>query len=221
MKKAIQQIIHPFYKKYHFWYHKKARKFKYRNVYTIVQPSVFSPIHTVSTKIFLDFIDDLDLADKKVLELGCGSGIISILSANKGADITASDINKIALESLLNVAKEQNLKVKTMLSDLFKNINNIDFDYIFINPPFYPKNPINTEEKAWYCGENFEYFHNLFEQLPNYLKTNTNCYMILSSDCDFETIQQLAIKHKLSFKIQLKKKTFFETNYIYKISKNS
>ncbi len=218
MKKIIRKITHPLYKRYHFWYHRKPRKYTYKNVYTVVQPSVFSPINTISTKVFLDFIDTLELKNKTVLELGCGSGIISIFSASKNGKVTATDINEIAMDSLSKVARDQNFNIKTIISDLFDKIENRPFDYIFINPPYYPKNANSISEQAWFCGGNFEYFHKLFNQLTSHLSDTTNCFMILSEDCEFNSIKNIASKNDLLLTQVLKKTTPLELNFIHKIN---
>jgi len=217
MKKVITKILSPFYKRYHFWLHRKPRKYSYKNVYTIVLPSVFSPVNTISTKVFLDYISKLDLEQKQVLELGCGSGIISIFSASKGAIVTATDINQTALNSLEKVSFEQDLKLNCLYSDLFKNINK-KFDYIFINPPYYPKNPKNTEEQAWFCGNDFEYFKDLFFQLTNQYLSSTKVYMILSDACNLNEIKKIATKNKLELVLVHTKKLLLEENYIFEIN---
>jgi len=220
MKNFLKKIIHPFYKHYHFWYHSKPRKYIYKKVWTIIYPTVFSPIHTQSTKIFLDYIFLLDLTNKSVLELGCGSGIISILSAYNNALVTATDINKIALNSLKKASLKQNLTINCIHSDLFQNIFKRDFDYIFINPPFYPKNARSINEKAWFCGEQFEYFEALFKQLPQFISKNTLVMMILSKDCKLNVIFDIALKNNLISTKIYTKKTFYDAHYIYKINAN-
>ncbi len=218
MKKIIKKIIHPFYKRYHFWYHKKPRKYRYGSVYTIVQPTVFSPIHTVSTKVFLDYISSLNLKDKKVLELGCGSGIISIFCASKDAKVTASDIHEIAVSSIQNVGLKQGFRINTLISNLFENIEDQSFNYVLINPPYYPKEPKNLEERAWYCGKDFDYFKNLFSQLEKRMDTNT--LMILSDTSDIKTIKKISNTYNLELKLLCSEKIAFEINYIYKVVKN-
>lgn len=216
MKKLLKKIIQPFFKRYYNWYQKKPRKYVYKNVYTIVQPTVFSPKNTISTNVFLDYINVLDLKNKTVLELGCGSGIISIFCASKKAKVVASDINKTAINSLLSVGLEQGYMMQTIVSDLFKNIPKLNFDYIFINPPYYPKKPTNMEEKAWYCGENFEYFEQLFQQLNENLSEHT--LMILSDDCELNQIQEIAKKNNLKLDSIFTKKLITEKNFIYRIN---
>ncbi|MCF6128468.1 methyltransferase [Flavobacterium sp. AS60] len=216
MRAFLKKISHPFLKLGLRLYYWKPRTFCYDNISIKVHPEVFPPQMTFSTKILLDFINDLDLKQKTFLELGCGSGIISLLAAKKGADVTSSDINQIALDYLATNASKNKLQLKIVHSDLFDKLKNQSFDYIIINPPYYPKKPKNIKEQAWFCGENFEYFEKLFVQLPSYLAT-ANCYMILSQDCDVEKIKAIGLKKALTFEVVLEKKELVETNYIFKV----
>ena len=107
------------------------------------------------------------------------------------------------------------IPLRVVHSDLFENLSDQRFDYIIINPPYYPKSPRNDKERAWFCGENFEYFENLFAQLPAYLAENT--WMILSEDCEIDHIQKLAVHNGLSFQLIFEKQVYMEKNYIFKI----
>ena len=148
LKKILSPIIQTVFKIYTL----KTRTFTYQSITVLVHPEIFPPQFTLSTKLLLKFIKPLDFTNKKVLELGCGSGIISLYCAKKGAEVTASDINKKALESLKLSSKNNNLNINIVYSDLFENIVQNTYDYIIINPPYYPKTPTNNKEKAWYCG---------------------------------------------------------------------
>jgi release factor glutamine methyltransferase len=183
----------------------------------MVQPGVFSPKNTVSTKVFLDYITTLKLPQKSILELGCGSGIISIQCAAQGAMVTASDINAKAIESLLAVSEKQGFQITGIVSDLLNKMDGNHFDYIFINPPYYPKKPHNLEEKAWFCGENFEFFEKLMDQLSTINLKKTSCLMILSDACDFLKIEQIAKDNKLALNQVFTIKLTFEKNTIYRI----
>ena len=216
MRNIIKKITHPFLKYGLKLYYYKPRKYCYEDICIKVHPDVFPPHLTLSTKILLDFILPIDLKNKTFLELGCGSGIISLLAAKKGAKVLASDINEIALEFLDKNATKNNLSLTTVPSDLFDSIENTTFDFIIINPPYYPKKPKNIKEKAWFCGENFEYFEKLFSQLNTKVEFQ-NVFMILSEDCEIEKIKSIALKNNLSFKLLDSKMVFKEKNYIYSI----
>lgn len=147
--------------------------------------------------------------------MGCGSGIISLLAASKGANVTASDINQTALTYLQKAARKNKLQLKILFSDLFDKITQTSFDYIIINPPYYPKAPKNTKEKAWFCGEGFEYFKKLFHQLSK--RKDKNVLMILSEDCQIETLKNLAKQNQLRFTLDTETKVMAEKNFIFKI----
>jgi release factor glutamine methyltransferase len=185
----------------------------------MVQPGVFSPKNTVSTKVFLDFISNLDLKNKRVLELGCGSGIISVFAASQEADVWASDINLVAIESLENVKNKLELNVTTIHSDIFDELPEVTFDYIFINPPYYPQKPENISEQAWFCGAEYEFFEKLFKQLSIRVEAKTEVLMILSDACNFVKIQNIADNNGLVLSEVYSKPLTFEINYIYSLQK--
>lgn len=215
MRKILKKIVFPVFKFGFDRYYRKSRKYTYENIDVLVHPEVFPPHFTISTKIILDYLQPLNLENKTFLELGCGSGIISLFAASKKAIVTATDINNVAISALKEAAKKQGFKIDILYSDLFDEIHYKSFDYIIINPPYYPKDPKSDRERAWYCGEEFQYFERLFKQLPYHLTENT--MMILSQDCDLDRIQEIATKNRLTFECVLTKKIAGEKNFIFKI----
>lgn len=220
MRKFLKKITHPILKFGLKLYYFKPRTFCYDSICIKVHPEVFPPHLTLSTKILLDFFVGQNLTQKTFLELGCGSGIISLYASKKGALVTATDINTTALEYLEKNAKKTQLTVEIIHSNLFDNLEHRTFDVIIINPPYYPKKPKNIAEEAWFCGENFEYFEKLFYQLPNYISENNQCYMILSQDCALQKIKEIALKNNLFLRLHQEKIQTFEKNYIFTIVKN-
>jgi len=220
LRSILKKITNPFLKAGLKFYYRKPRKYSYQDMEVLVHPEVFPPHLTLSTKILLDFISKLNLKDKTFLELGCGSGIISLFASKKGAIVTASDINKTALEYLEKASEENKLEVECVYSNLFENLEEKHFDYIIINPPYYPKKPKNIKEEAWFCGEDFEYFKNLFQQLPNFLSKENSTFMILSEDCEIERIKNIASKNNIAFNQVFQTKKVGETNTIFRITKS-
>ena len=158
IRNSTKRLVQPLMARWLAYYYRKPRRFRYKDVAVTVHPDVFPPKFTLSTQILLNFMDGMDLQGKSVLELGCGSGIVSLLAASKGAKVTATDINPIALDYLSQAATEQDLDVAIKHSDLFEALSNTYFDHIVINPPYYPKKVNNIKEQAWFCGSQFEYF---------------------------------------------------------------
>jgi len=218
MRKLFKKITSPFLQWWFKKYYSKPRSFRYENINITIAPGVFSPQYTLSTKILLKYLSALDLDGKTFLELGCGSGIISLFASKKGANVIASDINKTALDYLKSSAKANQIEIEILYSDLFESLKNKVFDYIIINPPYYPKTPKTIEESAWFCGPNFEYFEKLFNQLQNQITNDSYCIMILSEDCNIEKITSIATKNSCGLNLIETHKNWFETNYIYKLT---
>ncbi|SHI48072.1 methyltransferase [Flavobacterium terrae] len=214
MRNIIKKITHPFLKLGSNLYYSKPRNYCYENICVKVHPDVFPPHLTFSTKILLDFISTINLSNKKLLELGCGCGIISIYAYKRGAIVTATDINLKALEFLNKNCIQNNASVNIYYSDLFEKIEDINFDFIIINPPYYPKNPKSIKEQAWFCGQNFEYFESLFNQIKE-KSIKSKIYMILSEDCKIENILQIAKKNEVEFNLIKEIKIYRETNFIF------
>lgn len=219
MRKFIKKITHPFLKLGLKLYYYKPRTFCYDGICIKVHPDVFPPHLTFSTKILLSFIKNFDLKDKTFIELGCGSGIISLFASKKGAQVTATDINKKALFYLEKNATKLNLELSILESDLFENLQDKTFNYILINPPYYPKKAKNTKEKAWFCGEHFEYFEKLFTELPPFINDHNFCYMILSEDCEIDKIKNIGTINGLKFELIIEKIFFKERNFVFQLKK--
>mgnify|MGYP001794333746 FL=1 len=200
------------------WYLTKDRNFRYQQLKVKVFRGVFHPGFYFSTKLLLKHLGGLSLARQKFLELGAGTGIISLLAARQGAQVTASDINPDAIANICHNKQTHKAKIEVIQSDLFDSFADRTFDYIVINPPYYPKNPQSNSEQAWYCGENFEYFTKLFGQLPDFLKSNGQAIMILSSDCAIDHIRQMAQNHGLQWQQIKKVRVWWEHNYLFKIT---
>jgi release factor glutamine methyltransferase len=201
------------------WYFKKSRSYNYKQIKGTVLPGVFYPHFTISTKLLMQFLEPQNLKNKNFLELGCGTGLISVLAAQKGALVISSDINPAAIENVRLNALNNKAKLTAIESDLFKSLGGKKFDFIIINPPYYPKEAKNRAEEAWFCGPNFEYFQKLFSSLENYLNENSKVYMILSVDCELERIQEIALEFDFKFNLELETKKWGEANYIFNIEK--
>jgi len=220
LQKKSLKFFHPILKRLAKIYLSKPRNYRFEELNIKVLPGVFHPGLFFSTKVFLEYLKSIELSGKRVLELGAGSGLISIYCSKKGAKVTASDINKEALRGIALNAQSNQVQVETILSDLFDEISPADFDYLLINPPYYPREPKNDEEKAWFCGDEFQYFHKLFDQLHQKETEHTSVLMILSEDCDIEHIMSIARGYHYSFEKILTREVVSEKNFIFRVERN-
>ena len=85
----------------------------------------------------------------KILELGTGSGIISIVLQKElsNPDITAVDISEEALNiAKMNAKKHEISDIRFVVSDWFSEIMNEKFDLIISNPPYVDRSKLSNEE---------------------------------------------------------------------------
>lgn len=209
-----------FYKPFLVKYLSRTRKYRFKGINLLIPPEVFHPAFFFSTKYLIRYIDKLALEQKSFLELGAGSGLISFCAAKKGARVTATDINPVAVSYLEKNNELNKTNLEIIHSDLFNNISSRTFDIIAINPPYYKKQPQNFAEHAWYCGENGEYFDRLFQALPSYMHQQSTVLMTLSDGCDEPMIRNLAAKHKCTLNRVHSMKNMMEEIYIFKVEHN-
>ena len=217
MRITLLKYLTPFLQPIYRQYFSRARRFRYGSIRIVVYPGVFYPGFIFSTKILLNYIGKIDLKGKRILDMGAGSGIIALMAAVKGAKATATDINPEAIVNVRENAKLNNLNINVIESNLFTNVPIEDYDYIFINPPYYQKDPNGFPEMAWYCGSNHEYFKDLFIQLKEFSKESCKVVMILSESCNLRVIKDLAEEQEFIFSLVEQQKRFGEVYYIYHI----
>jgi len=107
------------------------------------------------TEILVEKAENLlrTIENPRVLEIGTGSGIISVMLAIliENIEIIAVDINEKALDLAKKNAKKHNVedKITFIKSDLFTNVpSDKDFDMCISNPPYISNNyklPLNVK----------------------------------------------------------------------------
>lgn len=218
MQKTIRYITARLYKPLLVRYLSSTRTYVYKGIRLLIPPAVFHPGFFQSTRLLLRHIGRQPLQGRTLLELGAGSGLISLFAAQKGAKVTAIDINQTAIEYLVSNSARNGLPIEIIRSDLFNHIPVRTFDIIAINPPYYKKQPLSPAEYAWYCGENGEYFRGLFSSLRNYTHSRTTTWMILNDACDLEMIRGLATAYGWALICVWTKRNWLERNFIFSVS---
>jgi release factor glutamine methyltransferase len=221
LRSAIKHIVAHTYKPWLVRYLSKTRTYNYGGIHLEIPPEVFHPGFFFSTRLLLNYIKQLPLEGKKFLEPGCGSGLISIYAAKKKAIVTATDINPIAVEFLKKNSRQNQVELNIIQSDLFQDIPEQSFDLLAINPPYYKKQPLTAIDYAWFCGENGEYFSNLFKGLHNYIHPASIVLMVLFDGCDMKMIENLADQNGFHLDCVLSKQNLLEKNFIFSITRRT
>jgi len=219
MRKLFKRFISFFLIPATQWYLRKERTHTYQGVTVKVLPGVFHPGLFYSSKFLIDYLITQPIRNRSLLELGCGTGLISIIGAKQGAIVTASDLSQAAINNATINIKSNKVSVDTIQSDLFDNLKGKIFDWIIINPPYYAKNPSNEIELAWNCGEHFEYFEKLFKDLRHHIHTESKVIMVLTLGCDLKNIFLVANKHGFDFVLIEERNVLFDgKDFLYRIS---
>ena len=209
-----QPLLYPLIKRYY----KKARTVTKRGISFQLRPTVFHPSLYQSTDFLLDFALSKGFSNRTILELGCGSGFVSMyLAKHTNNRILASDINPEAVLALKQNAADLGLDIKVLQSDLLTGLSTNDLDILLINPPYYPKNPTSNEEKAFLAGEDLGYFTRLFQQLNQADVNKLEVFFVLSENVPFELIRQKGDEEKIFFEEKLRKDILGETFFIQQL----
>jgi len=191
----------------------------------VVYPTVFSPAQYHSSEVFGRFVNEMeDLKGKRVLDMGCGSGIISIVAASKGAKCLAVDINPMSVKAALINAHVNGVldNVKAIKSDLFTHIPSPlgsgvgSFDNMFFNPPYFKGVPKNDFEAGFMGGNDYDVIKRFIEDAPKYLSPGGVVYFIISSDMEISLLENMLKSGGFDFEIVKEVKEFFETFYVTK-----
>ena len=153
----------------------------------VIEPKMaFGTGHHETTAMVMERILELNMAGKKVLDMGCGTGILGILASMCGAsEVVGIDIDHWCIEnSEENCQLNKIFNMKVLLGDASTLSTLSTFDIILAN--------INRNI--------------LLEDLPDYSKLLQNKGVIVLSgfyNSDLNAIDEIAQKEKL-FKISVK-----------------
>ncbi|MEI6823240.1 MAG: 50S ribosomal protein L11 methyltransferase [Bacteroidota bacterium] len=101
----------------------------------VIEPKMsFGTAHHETTSQMIELLLEEDVKGKKVLDMGCGTGVLAVLSAKLGGiDIIAIDNDEWAYaNSLENIVKNNEEGIKVLLGDATL-LNGLNFDIIIAN----------------------------------------------------------------------------------------
>jgi len=115
----------------------------------IVLPGVMTPAYDWAGRYMIECLPE-DLSGKDVLELGPGTGLVSVAMGQRGAkSVTAADISPQAVENTrLNFEKFNTQNAESLLSDVFEKFEGKTYDLLVFNLPYHNSTPANDLEKG-------------------------------------------------------------------------
>jgi len=164
----------------------------------------------------------------KILEIGCGTGIISIYCAAADPENTVGgvDINPAAVSLAQKNAKLNRIKnVKFYRSDLFSNVKG-RYDWILFNTPYLPtksdekvEGQLNRAFDGGISGR--ELTEKFMMEAPEYLKNGGGILLVASSLSGKDELLAGLESNGLKAKIMDEEALFFERIYVIRAFFNS
>ena len=146
---------------------------------------------------------------KSVLEIGTGSGLVSLYCLKYGAaSVIATDVNQLAVENARYNAKqmgfEDRFEVRLVPLDDAGAYSVIEtserFDLIVSNPPWEDAKPERIDDYAFY-DPGFALLQSLLTGLPDHLNLEGKALLAYGAVEGIRTLQQSSSKHGFHFKI--------------------
>lgn len=150
--------------------------------------------------------------DERVLEIGCGSGIISIHCASEGCEVTAVDISEKAVKNTLRNAERNGLDIDVKVSHLFSSLSG-KWDIIVFNPPYLPEIEELEHDPRWDGGkQGDEIIVEFLFKAGKSLSEEGKIYFVYSDRAPVERIHNL-IERRYAVLDKISETFSFETIY--------
>jgi len=134
------------------------------------------------TQLLLECLErDLPHASMRVLDMGCGDGIISAWLAQRGHHVTAVDVSAFAVEATRRTLNANGLEGRVMQSDVYAALPDDPFDIIVSNPPFHQERDVS-----------YGATQRLISQAPDYLAPKGQLFMVANAFLPYPDLLQQA-----------------------------
>ena len=198
------------------------KQLSYKNFKYITCEGVYEP----SDDTFL-LLDNLHLHGANlVLEIGTGTGLVSLVASRHVKKVVATDISSLALKCAKNNFDLNGVASKIQLrqGSLFKPISRGEtFDIILFNPPYLPadsREPEDSLTRSWSAGEDGRAIIDEFLlNCDEFLKDNGKILLIQSSLSNPDKTIEILKNKRMKIEKLDEKSFFYETIILFLITK--
>lgn len=153
---------------------------------------------------------------ERILELGCGSGIVSMHCALNGGRVTCGDVNKKAVALTKKNMELNSLKADVVETDLYSGVGS-GFDTIVFNLPYLPVDEEGDLALAWSGGKDgLGPLPDLIRGAPDRVLPGGRLIVVVSSLMDGNALNSMLEGHDVHVLGELS--LFFERLRVLQIS---
>ncbi len=155
-----------------------------------------------------------------VIEIGCGSGLISKSLSSRVRSILATDINPHAVKAAAS------LGVPVIRTDLFQGIR-CRFDLILFNPPYLPSEEgidIDKMDDCWLSlaidggRDGRDVIKRFLQGVKEIMSRDGRALLLVSSLSGLDEVEEIARRSGLHTEIVAKERYFFEELYVLRLT---
>lgn len=169
--------------------HRKRYEVRVGKFTILVFPNVWSPAYDWSSAFYIENMPDL--TGKSFLEIGSGTGVISVAAARAGATrVIAVDVNPAAVENTkANFERFRLANATALRSDGFQAVKG-QFDVVTWNAPYHGSKPADDLERGC-ADEDYKDITAFFEAVDKHLRPNGQVVFGFSESGDLPRIKRL------------------------------
>ena len=156
-------------------------------------PHVMSPRYDHAPHFMAQVISNMDMSGQDVLEIGTGSGVLSVQAANQNAEnIVAVDINPHAVANARENFNRHAVKGEVREGDVFEPVKPEEkFDTVIFEAPYHDLKPNNWLEMG-VSDEGYKTLRNFVENAGNVTKPGGHLVIGFSStEGDYKLLEKL------------------------------
>ena len=176
-----------------------------------ILPGVFSPRYFADSLVFAEALAEI-VGKRRMLEVGCGTGIISLYCAKAGARVVSGDINPAAVENTKLNAEKFGLTIDVRVGDIYAAIQPDEkFDVIFWNHPF-NRSDAPEKEVLLRAGfdEQYASLRKYVSEAREHLAEGGQLLLGTGSIADLEEVERIASENDYKLTLLKEKEVPFE-----------
>ncbi len=189
------------------------KEYTYNSITYTVHPDVYQPAEDT---FLLARILAEGQTPGKLLEIGAGCGILSLIAADKGAVVLATDINPYATANSQMNARSNALdsRIEVLRCNIAPTLSrNAVFDQIIFNPPYLPVEGTSRDwlSRSWAGGATgIEFAEKVIAETSSTLKPEGDFTFIVSTESSLRRMRAFLKTRRIDLKVIDSASFFYE-----------